>query len=295
MEPPKRQPTLPILDTDLPRNPAPISRQTTRTNVSLLSRSPPSTTNYAPSILDQEPRVPSLMIRDPTVPNILAHGRPEPPSRGTTQDSYRSDMNYTDDAPLMDSAAPMGYGGYGGPDTRTLHSARPPPGRTATGSSQGTQRTFGSGRSGMGPSRTNTDLSGRSMPPSYTSQPPVRRPVPPNLLQGPSGFGRAQEYEMQNRPPASSGGYVPFNPNSSNDSWGAPVSGPAPSRNLTQPHRPLPYDYFGSIERPQRSCTAPIPQPVAYGNPLYSGYRPAPYRSATTGPGGQRRPTGLPS
>ncbi len=309
-EPAKRQPTLPILDTEESQKFAPISRQTTQTEISpFRSRTPSRNTSVAPSTLS----------REPTVPNVLAiSGRPQPPSRMTTRSSQNSNASYADDTPLMGSAAAMDYNildSRGGPSRmdsdRALHSARPPPGRSLTGSSQ-TQRTFNSSPPRMGPPihtntemsrttfnssasrrglppHTNTDMSGRSTPGSFTSQQPQRKPMPQNLPYNnggrppdPPGLGprSTQEYEMQIQSVASrptehpnKGGYVAFNPNPYNNPGSTPSSGPPSSRTFTQPQRPPENDYFGSIARPaQQSGTAPIPQAATYGTNTNDGY-----------------------
>lgn len=355
-EPAKRQPTLPVLDTEGDQNIAPISRQTTHTEISPFDSRPPSrSTSFAqdtlsrepiiPNVLSREPTVPGVPGRRPTVPDVLTFpARPQPPSRQITQSSLHSNASYADDAPLIGSAAAMGYNrseSRGGPTRMdsglTMSSSRPPPGRSVTGSSQGTQRTFNSASSRMGPpfrtitgmsgrtfdssasgmgypARTNTDMSGRTKPAAFASRPPPRKHMPQNTSfnpngrsPGPPGVSRrpTQEYEMQTQPatyrgnePFNEGGYVAFDPNVYNAFGPTPLSGPPSSRNLTQPQRPPPTDYFGSIERPaQRSGTAPIPQTAAYGIATDDGYGgtwqqpragPAPYRPATTDPAGRR-------
>ena len=309
----KLQPTLPVLDTADAQDFGTISRQTTQIDTSSLD---------ARTLTD-------AVGPEPTVPNVFADTqRPEPPSRSVTQSSYRSYGSHESNAPLLSSAGGMGYGGNGNAgargapsrmdtDVRTLHSARPPPARRLTENSQNTQQSYPSITSTFGPpSRQNSDMSGR-----IPSQPQALKPIPRDMSlgtvgrrpSGPVGFHPPpQDIEMYppraNAPP-SSGGYVAFNPHRQGASSGTPVSGysmpssGAPSRNLTQPHRP-PNDYFGSIDRPaQRSGTAPPPESAAFiaspddpyaGNWQQPFARPVgPSRPATATPGtgyGQRRP-----
>ena len=309
----KLQPTLPVLDTVDTQDVGTISRQTTQIDTSSLD---------ARMLTD-------AVGPEPTVPNVFADAqRPEPPSRSVTQSSYRSNGSHESNAPLLNSASGMGYGGNGNPgargppsrmdtDVRTLHSVRPPPTRSFTGNSQSTQESFTSISAPFGPpSRQNSDLSGR-----LPSQPQARKPIPRDTSlgtvgrrpPGPVGFHLPpQDIEMHppraNAPP-SSGGYVAFNPHRQGASSGTPVSvhsmpsSAAPSRNFEQSHRP-PNDYFGSIDRPaQRSGTAPPPKSTAFNafpDDPYTGTwqqpfaRPVgPSRPATATPGtgyGQRRP-----
>lgn len=308
----KLQPTLPVLDTADTQDFGTISRQTTQIDTSSLDARKPT----------------DAMDPEPTVPNVFADARrPEPPSRSVTQSSYRSNGSHESNAPLLNSAGDMGYGGNGNPgarrapsrmdtDVRTLHSVRPPPTRSFTGKSQSTQQSFPSVSSTFGPpSRQNSDMSGR-IPlqqvlkpiPRDTSLGTVGRRPP-----GSVGFHQPpQDIEMHppraNAPP-SNGGYVAFNPHRQGASSGTPgpvysmPSSAAPSRNLTQPHQP-PNDYFGSINRPaQRSGTAPPPESTAFNaspDDPYAGNwqqplaKPVgPSRPATAAPGtgyGQRRP-----
>ena len=306
----KLQPTLPVLDTADTQDLGTISRQTTQIDTSSLD---------ARTLTD-------AVGPEPTVPNVFADARrPEPPSRSVTQSSYRSNGSHESNAPLLNSAGGMGYGGNGNlgnfgarcapsrmdADVRTLHSARPPPTRSFTGNSQSTQHSFPSSSSTFGPpSRQNSDMSGR-----IPSQPQALKPIPRDTSlgtvgrrpPGPVGFHPpSRDIEMHppvgrvNAPP-SSGGYVAFNPHRQGASSGTPVSvysmpsSAAPSRNFTQPHRP-PHDYFGSIDRPaQRSGTAPPSEPTAFNASLDDPYtgnwqqpfaRPiGPSRPATAMPG----------
>ena len=281
----KRQPTLPDLNADGPLDIPPISRQTTQTEFSPFESRPSTPINNNSS---------SVLSRQPTVPDVFSKSaRPQAPSRGTTQSSAHSNISYADDAPLMASAGAMGYARSGSRNTPSrmgsagsnLPSSRPPPGRSFTGSSQGTQRTFNSTVTRMGPpTRSNTDMSGRSPPGSYASQPQSRKPPPgdisfsggPGRPPGPSGPSRrpTQEYEMQAQPAVngsnaalSNGGYVAYNPHaqitpgSGFPRPSTPSAGPPPARNFTLPHRPPQDDYFGpNPGQPQRSGTAPIPE-----------------------------------
>jgi len=246
-EPAKRQPTLPVLDTEGAQNFTPISRQTTQTEISPFdSRASSRNTSHTPSGLSRAPTIPSVsspLSGEPTVPDVFANrGRPQPPSRGTTQSSQHSNTSYADDAPLMSSAGVMGYdrpGSGGGPSRmgsdRTFQSARPPPGRNFTGSSQGTQGTFNSSASGMGPpTRTNTDMSGRTFessvsrmgpptrtntgmsgsmaPAPYGSKSLPRKPMPRSMSSKPGGhppgppgiiLRATHDFEMQTQAPIS--------------------------------------------------------------------------------------------
>ena len=310
----KLQPTLPVLDTADTQDFGTISRQTTQMDTSSLD---------ARTFTDAVP--------EPTVPNVFADARrPEPPSRSVTQSSYRSNGSHESNAPLLNSAGEMSYGGHGKPgarcapsrmetDVRTLHSARPPPTRSFTGNSQSMQQSFPSTSSTFGPlSRQNSDMSGR-----IPLQPQALKPIPRDTSlgtvgrrpPGPVGFHPpTQDIEMHppvgraNAPP-SSGGYVAFNPHRQGVSSGTPVSvysmplSAAPSRNFTQPHPP-PNDYFGSIDRPaQRAGTVPPTEPTAFNaspDDPYAGNWQQPFarpvgasRPATATPGtgyGQRRP-----
>ena len=310
----KRQPTLPDLNADGPLDIPPISRQTTQTEFSPFESRPSTPINKNSS---------NVLSRQPTVPDVFSNSaRPQAPSRGTTQSSAHSNISYADDAPLMASAGAMGYARSGsrnapsrmGSAGSNLPSSRPP-GRSFTGSSQGTQRTFNSTVTRMDfPTRSNTDMSGRSTPGSYALQPQVRKPPPgdmsfsggPGRPPGPSGPSRrpTQEYEMQAQPAVngsnvapSNGGYVAYNPNaqvtpgSGFPRPSTPSTGPPPARNFTLPHQPPQDDYFGpNPGKPQRSGTAPIPELRAFNGSPKGAYAvqqpptgPVPYRPATAG------------
>ncbi len=306
----KLQPTLPVLDTAGAQQSTKISRQATETDTSSLG---------SRTLTD-------FVGPEPTVPNVfLDPRRPEPPSRSATQSSYRSNGSYESNAPLLSSAGEMGYNGNGPPgprgapsgmdsEVRTFHSARPPPSRSTTGS---TQRSFNSNPPIFGPpNRQNSDMSAR-----IPSQSQALKPLPREMSfgtvgrrpPGPVGFDPpAQEFEMHppvnrtNGPP-SNGGYLAFNPYRQNPQSAVPVSeypmpsSVAPLRHFTPPPR-QPTDYFGSVDRPERSGTAPLPQvntlntspddPYA-GNWQQSTRPVGPSRPATAIPGagyGQRRP-----
>ena len=296
--PAKRQPKLPVLDTEETQNFAPISRQTTQAEISPFDSRPPSRTSHTqsllrreptvPSVLSREPTIPAVMSREPTLPNLI-NGRPQPPSRMTTQGSLSLNQSYADDAPLLDSAGAMGYQQASTrrapsrmDSERTFNNMRPPPGHSSSRNTHLNARVFNSSAAGMGrPSRTDTDVSARTATGSFTSQPSSRKPIPlntsfdhgggPSVVSGASR-GLNQEIEMQtpnaaNRPnaPSNESSYMSFNPTPYYVTGSIPSSGQAPSRSFTQPLRPPQYDYFGSIPRPsQRSGTAPIPQFTAY-------------------------------
>lgn len=313
----KRQPTLPVLESQEFTGMKAMSRQTTQTDISSLDSRLP-TRNTSNSTLG--------IHREPTVPDVLLTSqRPQPPSR------TQSAAAYADDASLINSAAPLGYGAPGskGPPSE-IHSGRAshsqmPPVRSLTGGTQGSQRSYGSSSLlTRPPSRQNVDVGGRSMPVPGTLAQQIRKPMPQNMSSDPrirtigplaSAFDRTatQEYEMQSQPPklrtdgprSNSSGYVAFNPNTQNTGYTAvPPSYPAPSsslpqvRNFTQPQRPPQMNYFGNNQdTPQRSGTTPLPV-APYDNALIDAHGgswqqarigPVPYRPATAGPGTGRR------
>ena len=256
----KLQPTLPVLDTAGGENYATVSRQTTQTET---------------SFPDQRPLM-DVVGPEPTVPNVfLDPRRPESPSRSVTQSSFRSNGSYESNAPLLSSAGEMGYGGncHPGPrratsrmdsGIRTLHSARPPPNRSVTGSSQSTQTSFHSSSSKPGPpirtftgnsqgtqrsfnsfsstlvppNRQDSDITGRVTPASVPSQPQALKPMPRDMSfgtvgrrpSGAAGFDQpTQEFEMhpplnKAHGPPSNGGYLAYNPHKQNARPGAAVS-----------------------------------------------------------------------
>ena len=321
----KRQPTLPVLggSQDIP----PISRQTTQTEISSFGSRPPSrnTGNTA-----------NVSRREPTVPDVFANPpRPEPPIRSTTQSSLNSNTSYASDAPLMGSAGDMGFGPPGSrpapsrmDSERTFHSGRLPPGRSFTGDSYGTQRSYNSSESRTGPpSRQNSDMGERMTPGNYNSQIQGRKPMPRELSSNSVG-GRppglappsrrpTQEYEMHSQPPIArsngpsrEGGYVAFKPHYRNNfpgtahsEYSTSSSGHPPARNFTLPYRPTQSDCFGPNGLPpQRSGTAPPPQTAAHESVGYNAYGGSmqalelstePFRPGTASPGGwngQQRP-----
>ena len=319
----KRQPTLPDLLSGPPQDTPPISRQTTQTEFSPFESRPSTPLNNQSA---------NTLPKEPTIPNVFATAqRPQPPSRATTQSSLHSNISYGDDVPLMASAGAMGYGRPASRNAPSrmdsadgLSHSRPPPSRSFTGSSQGTQRSFDPSAPRMGlPSRTNTDMNGRTNPAAYVAQPEARKPMPqdmsfcgaPGRPAGPNPLSRkpTQEYEMQTQPPMNrpkgppnNSGYVAFNPNAQSTrrpgypNTATPLSGQPPTRNFTLPHRPPQNDYFGSYTgAPQRSGTAPIPEPALFDNGLGRAYGgpwqppsagPMYDRPATAGPSGQRGP-----
>lgn len=277
----KRQPTLPILDTEGNPEFATISRQTTQTSFSPF-KSRPS--------LQNGDTAPNIVARVHSGPNVLSyHQRPEPPSRSTTQSSMRSDASYADDAPLMSSAGSIGYGrpGRGPParmdSERTLNARPPPPSRVFTSNSQDAQRSYNTSTFRTGPPLLpNSDMSGRMTPHILA---PVRQPIPSERSSkaagqpsGPAEFAPLdQEYEMRSpmhtdriSEQQNNFGYVAFNPNGGGASANSKLSSGLPSaRNFTLPDRPA-NDYFGFIRRPaQRSGTAPLPRGTIFDLALY--------------------------
>ncbi|KAL6714492.1 Potassium transporter [Lecanora helva] len=299
----KRQPTVPIMDPEAPSDIKPMSRQTTETDTIASISRPHSNSNPTTNL-----------HREPTVPDVFANPqRPHLPSRSTTQSSAQSSVSYSDNAPLISSVAPIGYGPPGSNHASARNNtgfATPGHGRPnlrINGTGQGKQQPFGLSRQGSDPPpRQNIPFKG-GFPPSQ--QPQARKPMPAAALRDAPGrpFGQpsinrsAQEYEMQsqpagngmNRPPPRDGGYVAFNPNN---------YGSAPPRNFTQPQRPPPIDYFGSYRGPpQRSGTAPITQTASHNDDVYEAYggswqepvsTSVPPRPATTGPRNWREPRG---
>ncbi|KAL9127128.1 MAG: hypothetical protein Q9217_003936 [Psora testacea] len=317
----KRQPTLPVLDTNPEILPSQISRQITQSNLNPFEGRPASPFGARPAS-PRPSNISSVLQREPTVPDITrgAH-RPGPPSRNTTQSSLHSNASYGSDAPLMSSAGEMGCdvqrpklarnGSSRIKSDRSMSSGRPPPSRDFTDMSQSTQRPGSARPSRVGPlqpqpragmsGRNNTSAPCSSQTPSCnpTSRDPstslssIQRRPP-----GSTGFSRRppQEYEMHAptptsgmvRPPPPSGrngGYVPFNPS---------LQPLARSRNLTQPYRPPPMDYFGESRVPPRAGTAPVAHTGGYDDSIYDAYiagepqeQPSePFRPATAGPVG---------
>lgn len=248
--PVKRQPTVPVLDTQqddkLQEMPL-LQRQGTQATL-------PPYTSYPAS---RNPSDSSSAVREPAVPNIFTD-RPTAPERSATQNSNRSDNSYASDAPLIRAASDMAYGRPGSnfsrpPPSRTEsersnYSNRPRVGRSDTYNSQGTQRYYNTewGRESSPPqngsyapprgppSRQNTGLSdyAQSTPLPFPAQ--SRKPTPQNLpldaigKRTPTPTNRylpppmpVQEFEMRPQPPPASStgppeitnrGYVAFNP-----------------------------------------------------------------------------------
>ena len=185
----KRQPTLPILDTDMDDKGsefATLSRQTTLTNLSPFDSRPP-TSNGALQ--------PGLQ-RQPTIPNVsMDSHRPTPPTRSNTQFSSSSAASYGSNVPLISSANPMGYGptsqsySQGAPSRtgsdRSIANGRPMMSRSGTASSQGSSRQYtpaweqqimppqGAQPGLLG--RQNTDFSEYQPPGRMTRGPPSRQ------------------------------------------------------------------------------------------------------------------------
>ena len=303
----KRQPTIPtvpVLDNESPQEIKSMS-------------SPIDQLNTAPS--DPFPLSPEHLHREPTVPDVLtATRRPQPPSRSTTQSSAQSNMSYTDNAPLIGAAAPLGRGP---PESRcVLPRSNHDRGSDSYGMSDqgmgrlplGTQNPMQT-KPGEGAISPQHLYSSEPTPPTFPSSQPFqnRRPAPPSMPFHPMGrsefppsidHGNRQEYEMQPQPsgarvvgrPPRNGGYVAFKP--PNQGRGA---GYHPPRHFTQ--KPPPRNLIGSCSGPpQRSGTAPIPT-ASYNDDLYDAYGGSwqepqatglPVRPATAGPGawnGSRR------
>ena len=291
----KRQPTLPNMDDES----LSLSRRTTQSDfVPFAPRPlPGSGIERAPSPL-QTPMLPDL--------NTPAQ-RPVIPSRQTTQSSINSIASRGSNAPLLGSAAPPGFGGYPPSDSATAN-RRPPPSRAPSGFSARSHDTYSSQPPRMGPPRRqNTDMSGVSSQSGFASRSQSRPGTPRDhsIGSGPprstqpafSQAGRpSQEFEM--RPPRSAsamsnrtapqpGGppkpftpYRPYQPR--------PPTAP-PIRNFTSPQR----SYIGPASGvPDRSGTAPLPEPSGYHESIIDAYgggdsrpQPPPARPATAGPG----------
>ena len=179
----KRQATLPVLDTNmddkLPDMPMP-SRQSTQTTLP----------EYAPRQLAEHDPLPFDLERQPTLPGV--YSRPMP-ARSMTQSSQAS---YASNAPLIDSAAPIGCTPVGrshspgpisppgyGPYSHDGHS---PMGRSFMGT-QHSQRSYFSGseivRQGRIPSpptRQNPGMSNISSSSHSRPAPPIRQNTPFN-------------------------------------------------------------------------------------------------------------------
>ncbi|KAL8704970.1 MAG: hypothetical protein Q9225_008055, partial [Loekoesia sp. 1 TL-2023] len=305
----QRQPTIPIVDEDDQSvRPGDLTRQTTQ-----------NTFSSAP--LQHNPGIASLS-RQPTFPDVSpTSGRPDAPSRSTTQSSARSNDSYGSDAPLMTAAGGMGYGparSYSRPlplrsaSNQSMSFDGLPVSRKPTAGSQITQYSYNSAYSSRpppgrmtsnsgprGPSRQNIDTSIRG--PSMHFQGYGPSPRPGTQISTPPA--QTQEYEMCTQPPStvppSNDQYVAYNP-----SMYKPL--PEPQRPATTAPQ---QDYFShQPPPPQRSGTAPLPLPPrsdtapptdapTYDN-FYANHNshprpPMPTRPATAVSGawnGQRRP-----
>ena len=172
----KRQPTLPVLDDagddKMPQMPI-LTRQNTQATQATFSSQA--------STLVREP-LPSLE-RQPTVPDVgREFSRPQP-SRNGTQTSGRS---FASNAPLVASAAPMGYSHGGDLPSPTESSMispasgyAPPLSRSLTGQTQASQMSYNTHGSRMPPpSRQNTGGTQRSFdsrPSPNAYGPPMRQ------------------------------------------------------------------------------------------------------------------------
>ncbi|KAL8715804.1 MAG: hypothetical protein Q9220_000471 [cf. Caloplaca sp. 1 TL-2023] len=291
----KRQPTIPLVEDD---HELLESDASTR-------RSTQSTFSSDPSRQDT-----GLSSRQPTLPDVSsATGRPQAPSRTTTQSSSRTDLSYGSDAPLIGSAGEMGYGQPGRsysrppPSSRNASSSSRPYGypfaqRNPSTGSYGTERSYNttilsrpppgrmaSDSTGRVLSRQNTDTSLCS--PSAEMQNFAgqgrQSPFDPPILH--SSAAPTQDFEMRSQLPRgpSPGQYVAYNPNLHNQQQQRTAY---PPRNFTLPARPPPSDDYSSsrlpppfprsgtaplppLPLPTRSGTAPIPQVVPYEDPMY--------------------------
>ena len=299
----KRQPTLPILDTNSAASTITLNNQPTRSDLKAFDSRPASPFGARPAspfggrpaspFVDRpaSPRPnhgPSALSKEPTVPDMFGGSqRPEVLSRKTTQSSLHSDTSYASDAPLMAGAAEMGYKPQNrrsppsGPSRmeseRSMSSSRGPSPRNLNGMSQSTQRSASAGPSRTGPPpRQNTSMSNRSVTPAaYSSQASTRSPMSrdPSAASsnpshrrppGPSGPTRRPTQEYEMYPPSPLNGRVP--PSSGSGGYVAfktPSQISPQSRNFTRPYRPPPMDYFGENAVPPRAGTAPAAQTAA--------------------------------
>ena len=224
----KRQPTFPILDDA--REPAipVLSRQLTQTTLPEYTSREGSFRNSAET-LDQRPTLPDVG---------LATGRPPPPSRTATQTSFTSWTSHASNAPLMGDAAGMGYSPSiptPGPATSAGWPARPPPGRSITGMSQSTQRSY---TPGFG-ARSSSAQGDRTTPGTYPLEPLSR----PGAGMG-SGPGSAARHGPGPSPTDSQGRltpatqYSPYVPPVLETS--RQLSGPPPSNRSQTPSGTMP-------------------------------------------------------
>ena len=284
----KRQPTVPIVNTEDFHIGQPISRQLTRVESDHLGP-------HAPTPAIDNPVV--ALGREPTVPDVLSNSRrPYLPSRSTTQSSIQSNNIYADDAPLIHSAAPLGYNATSSrPAPSRMDSDRRriyrPPLQSATNTSEKSEATLPASR--IAPYRhQDTGEDTNKARGSSLQQPKTRRPVPQNTSSNygspPSGPLRViatQEYEMQTqpsdkvfRPPPENGGYVAFNPNNRKTAKAMGSTHPGPFLNATstlnhmQRQMPPNHSIDAKLRPPQRSGTAPISHGQSYHDDLYDAY-----------------------
>ena len=315
----KRQPTVPILSDDkLPEMPL-ISRQNTTTTLPEYSSRPPTS---------QGDPMPNLQ-RQPTFPNSDGGFSRPLPSRTATQASAQSYAS--SNAPLLGSAASMGYDQPGRPYSPGQTSPidpygapRQPLGRSLTGQSQASQRSYGSQPYQMrpgGPSRQNTNGfppgSNRifTAPPrsntgfsegQFTPSLPIRSNTAmsdPRFIPGPprrqntggSNMSDGNYFGGPNRPPQSQS---PVAQGSFGPSY--EMQPQRPLNNVAaQGNKYVAFNPLGRPDMPQRSDTAP-PISVPYDDSIYDSYRDSglprpqvPIRSATAGPGVQQWQHGL--
>ena len=307
----KRQPTVPVLDPEGSLEIKPISRQT-------------SQMDHTPADPATRASPTEILNREPTIPDVLENTtRPQLPSRSTTQSSVRSNISYGDKAPLIGSAAPIGFRPPG-PDhpparmdfDHVPHSHRPP-GRRGTGMTQRQQSSFPPSAPQVEPlSRQHIEPSEKlasgfpfSQPPQFQEpNPPISSFHPMGRPSGQSSIDRRprQDYEMHSRLPGGSvgarppknGGYVAFNPLNKGRRV-APQIEPRSARKFPQPQRPPPVGYTGFYPRPpQRSGSAPIPD-MPHNDDIYHAYGGSwqepqavsvPPRPSTAGPGAWHGP-----
>ena len=189
----KRQPTLPILEDvgdDKFRQMPVLARQNTQMTQATFSSQASTVTHEPLPSLDRQPTVPKLGT-DPSRPL---------PSRTATQSSAKS---YGSNAPLVNSAAPMGYGQGGNlysptepPVVSPVSDYRPSISRSQTGQSHSSQRTHDQAQRRMPPpSRQNTsgtqmNLNSRPSPAPYGqfAPGPPRRQNTSDTVQSDGGY-----------------------------------------------------------------------------------------------------------
>ena len=151
----KKQPTLPSLDPSTDSLP-PLSRTTTMTTLPEYSSRPGSDRRSDDSL--------------PAMPILPPGARPEA-NRSLTHHSDASWSSFTSNAPLMNSAADMGYSPSNGTPTPSAapgpwNGRAGPPGRSMTGMSGPSSRSYS-----PAPVRPPTSQSGRSTPGMYPLEP----------------------------------------------------------------------------------------------------------------------------